>query len=191
MRADDGFVHAWVLPAEIADPIWSAFHDDAIAVLRDASRQLERDRPQDELAVLRGPEGFGPLRIGATEIAFNGNAFLGHAGEAFIVERRARSGVIARRTGSGGRRAVRRCDTDGHPYDLAVCALLVTLKRHLGDAMRLGTSGSLRSGWGRAAMLVRDRLSVGGQLVQQENGTLRWVDAIAFEDVRERRSSAS
>src|SRR5471032_2364605 len=142
MRADDGFVHAWTLQAEIAESSWRPMHDDMVRVLLAASRQLESHRSGESLAMLRGPEGMGHLRIGPEEIAFNGNAFLGQAGDPFVIERRARHGIIAR-VGSGGRRTVRRCDTHGHPYDLGVCAVLLVALRHLGDTARVGTSGTL------------------------------------------------
>jgi hypothetical protein len=191
MRTDDGFVHAWSIQAEIAEPEWRALHADMILVLRAASKQLELDRSGDDLAVLRGPEGLGHLQLDATQIAFNGNAFLGQAGDAFSVERRARRNVLARVGKGGGRRSVRRCDTSGHPYDLAVCACLLVMLRHLGDGVRIGTSGSLRSGWGRAAVLVRATIGESGQLVQLENGMLRWIDAPARDADASIRSSAS
>jgi hypothetical protein len=191
MRTDDGFVHAWSIQAEISEPEWQALHADMILVLRAASSQLEVDRSDDDLAVLRGPEGLGRLQLDATQIAFNGNAFLGQAGDAFSIERRARHHVIARVRRGGGRRSVRRCDTGGHPYDLAVCAMLLVILRHLGDGVRVGTSGSLRSGWGRAAALVRATLGETGQLVQLENGMLRWIDSPARDAEASMRSSAS
>lgn len=179
MRADDGFVHAWTLPAAIGEDVWPSLHADLIAVLRAASLQLERSRSSDDLAVLRGPGGLGRLVIEPDMLAFNGNAFLGQAGDDFSLERSARRGVIARVGTFGARRTVRRCDTRGQPYDLAVCALLLVVMRHLGDMVRVGTSGSLRGGWGAAAALVREVLGSGGQLVQMESGLLRWVDAPA------------
>jgi len=191
MRTDDGFVHAWTIQAEIAEATWRPLRDDMIAVLRAASMSMERDRSGDDLALLRGPEGLGHLHLEPNEIAFNGNAFLGQAGTPFAIERKARTGVIARVGSSGGRRTVRRCDTRGHPYDLAVCAMLLVLLRHLGDGARVGTSGTLRSGWARAAALVRDTIGECGQLVQFESGMLRWVDApVATEKRRIRTSPA-
>ena len=184
-------MHAWSIQAEIPEPEWQALHADMIVVLRAASRQLEIDRSGDDLAVLRGPEGLGHLQLDATQIAFNGNVFLGQAGDAFSVERRARHNVIARVGRGGGRRTVRRCDTGGHPYDLAVCAVLLVILRHLGDGVRLGTSGSLRSSWGRAAALVRATIGECGQLTQRENRMLRWIDAPARSAGGQVRSSAS
>lgn len=191
MRTDDGFVHAWSIQADISEPEWKAMYADMILVLRAASKQLELDRSGDDLAVLRGPEGLGHLALDVGQIAFNGNAFLGQAGEAFSVERHARHNVLARVGRGGGRRTVRRCDTAGHPYDLAVCAVLLVILRHLGDGVRLGTSGSLRSGWGAAAALVRATLGDCGQLMQLENGILRWVDAPAHRSTGQVRSNAS
>jgi hypothetical protein len=127
--------------------------------------------------MLRGPNGFGSLTISAEAIAFNGNSFLGQAGEPFSIERNARQGILARANSNGRRRSVRSCDTRGLPYDLAVCASLITLVRVLGDSVRVGTTGGLKSGWGRAATVLRESLGVRGQLVQSENGVLRWIDA--------------
>ena len=177
MRTDAGFVHAWVLPADIDEAPWHAIRRDVLLVIHAASHELERHRSGDDLAVLRGPAGLGHLVLDAERIAFNGNAFLGQAADAFTLERRAGHGVLARVTASGGRRAVRRCDTNGQPYDLAVCATLLVVLRHLGAHVRVGTSGTLRNGWGRAAALVRATIGSCGQLVQKENGMLRWVDA--------------
>ena len=191
MRTDEGFVHAWTMGAEIEASRWSALHADMVLVLRAASRALEQGRADEALAVLRGPEGLGHVRIDPHTMAFNGNAFLGEAGDAFSIERVAERGIIARRTRGGSRRVVRRCDTRGHPYDLAVCAVLLTVLHHLGTEARLGTSGSPRRGWSRAASVVRGTLGDCGQLVQMETGLLRWVSTTASIDSSTTRSSAS
>jgi hypothetical protein len=190
MRSDDGFVHAWSIQADIPEPSWQALHADIVLALRTVSRELERNRSEDDLAVLRGPEGLGHLLIDASQVAFNGNAFLGGAGDPFSIERHAQRNVIARVGSGGSRRTVRRCDTLGHPYDLAVCTVLLVVLRHLGDAARVGTSGSLRTGWGRAASLLRATLGERGQLVQLESGMLHWVDAPATRASTRERSSA-
>jgi hypothetical protein len=191
MTADNGFVHAWTMGAEL-DPVpWRALHADMVLVLRAASRELERDRGDDALAMLRGPDGLGHVRIQPDVIAFNGNAFLGEAGDALSIERVAERGIIARRMRDGSRRVVRRCDTRGHAYDLAVCAVLLTLIHHLGRDVRVGTSGSPRQGWSRAARLVRATLGECGQLVQMETGLLRWVGAAEIGECGATRSSAS
>ncbi|MDQ2666131.1 MAG: hypothetical protein M3Z05_08990 [Gemmatimonadota bacterium] len=191
MRADEGFVHAWTMAAELETAQWRAMHGDMVLVLRAASRELERGRSDDGLAVLRGPEGLGSIRIVPDAIAFNGNAFLGEAADPFSVERIAERGIIARRTRSGERRVVRRCDTAGRPYDLAVCAVLLTMLHHCAGDVRVGTSGSLRGGWSRAAVVVRATLGDCGQLVQVETGLLRWVGAAASSEAGTTRSSAS
>lgn len=191
MRTDDGFVHAWTMDAEVEWPAWAALHADMLRVLRAASGELERGRRDDALAVLRGPQGLGHVRIETDVIGFNGNVFLGEAGDAFSIERVAERGIIARRSRDGSRRVVRRCDTRGHPYDLAVCAVLLTALHHLGSGVRVGTSGSLRGSWSRAAAVVRAALGDCGQLVQMETGLLRWVGAAESGESRATRSSAS
>lgn len=191
MRTDDGFVHAWTMAAEISPALWRAMYGDMVLVLRAASRELERGRRDDSLAVLRGPDGLGHVRIQAEVIACNGNAFLGESGDAFSIERVAERGIIARRNRDGSRRVVRRCDTGGQPYDLAVCAVLLTVLHHLDGDVRVGTSGSPRRGWSRAASVVRATLGECGQLVQMESGLLRWVGAAAAGESGPARSSAS
>jgi hypothetical protein len=191
MRNDDGFVHAWTMPADVDATRWRALHDDMVLVLSAASRELERGRSEDTLAVLRGPQGLGHVFIQPDVIAFNGNAFLGESGDPFSIERVAERGIIARRSRDGSRRVVRRCDTRGSPYDLAVCAVLLTLLHHLGVDGRVGTSGSPRHGWSRAAQLVRATLGDCGQLIQLETGLLRWVGAAVAGERGETRSSAS
>lgn len=177
IRTDDGYVHAWILSADIDEQVWHALRRDVLLVIHAANRELERDRTGDDLAMLRGPEGLGPLVLAPDRIAFNGNAFLGQSADPFTLERRAGSGVLARVTPGLGRRAVRRCSTGGLPYDVPVCAAPLVVLMHLGASVRIGTSGTLRTGWGRAASIVRATMGNCGQLVQHENGILRWVDA--------------
>src|SRR3954462_11728275 len=95
MRADEGFVHAWTVPVVIDDGDWRPLHEDLVRVLRAASVVLERGRSREELAMLRGPSGLGRLIIDPDRISFNGNAFLGQSGDAFVLEQRATAGVIA------------------------------------------------------------------------------------------------
>jgi hypothetical protein len=187
---DNPYLRAWVLPHEIDVERWAALRRDATVVLRVVSARLEAGRGPDEPGILRGPEGLGLPQVTQDRIAFNGSAFRGQAGDPFVLERRARNGVIVRGTAGGGGRAVRRCDTAGHPYDLAVCALLLTALRQLGDGMRLGSSGGLREGWRDAAILVREALGDCGQLVQSESGQLRWVDLPMRATQERARSSA-
>lgn len=190
MRTDDGYVHAWTIMATVPAEVWQPLRADVVEMLRAVSRRLELHRGDAELAVLRGPNGFGSLVLEPDRVAFNGNAFLGQAAEPFSLERVASHGVIAKVGGAGQRRAVHRCDTRGHPYDLAVCASLLVVLRHLGDSSRLGTTGSLRAGWGAAAALVRETLGEHGQLVQTERGMLRWMDAPRRVERERERSSA-
>lgn len=187
---DSPFLRAWVLPHEIDVERWSAMRRDATVVLRVASARLEAGRAPEEPGVLRGPQGLGLPQVTQDSIAFNGSSFRGHAGDPFIIERRARHGVIVRAASGNGGRAVRRCDTGGHPYDIAVCALLLTALRHLGDAMRLGSSGGLRDGWREAASVVREALGECGHLVQSESGQLTWVYAAVRVTQERTRSSA-
>ena len=104
MPNEHGFVHAWTMRAELEPARWRALHTDMVLVLRAASRELERGRGDDALAMLRGPDGLGHVRIQPDVIAFNGNAFLGEAGDPFSIERIAEHGIIARRTRDGSRR---------------------------------------------------------------------------------------
>lgn len=187
---DGPFVRAWVLPHEIDIDLWTALRRDAVRVLRAASARLEYGRPDDCAGVLRGPDGLGLPHVSEERIAFNGAAFRGEAGDAFVLERRGTSGVVVKAGGKTVGRSVRRCDTRGHPYDLAVCALLLTARRHLGDLMRLGTSGSLRDGWTDAAEVVREALGDSARLVQNEHGLIGWTPVVVHERDEQVRSSA-
>jgi hypothetical protein len=194
------FLHAWALPREIEPERWEPLRRDVVAVLQAVSARLERGNPPDAPAMLRGPQGMGGLVIGPDRLAFNGNAFRHEAGDAFVIERVAERGYLLRAEGRPGakraraaatlegapaeedgetprplRRAFRRCDTHGHPYDLAVCSTLLTALWHFGDEMRLGTQGTVRGeSWRAAADMVRAVLGVDAQLVQSEFGTIRW-----------------
>ena len=197
-------LHAWAVPREIPHDRWNLLRRDALAVLQAVSARLERGNPVDAPSMLRGPDGAGSLVITPDRIAFNGNGHRGEAGDAFVLERLAQRGYLARAdgrdpvpgvpadaTGDDGhdmssgdhddapginrRRAFRRCDTRDQPYDLAVCAVLLVALWHLGSDMRLGTQGSVRSpGWRAAADVVRAVLGVEAQLVQTEYGAIRW-----------------
>jgi hypothetical protein len=187
---DSQYLRAWVLPHEIDAERWAELRRDTTLVLRAVSARLEAGRTPADPGILRGPEGLGLPQVTPDRIAFNGSAFRGQAGDPFILERRARTGVIVRGAPGGGGRAVRRCNTGGQPYDLAVCALLLTVARRLGDSMRLGSSGGLREGWREAATIVRESLGECGQLVQTESGLLRWADVPARSTELRARSSA-
>ena len=189
------YLHAWALPREIAPDRWEPLRRDVVAVLQAVSARLERGNAPDAPAMLRGPEGMGGLLIGPDRLAFNGNAFRHEAGDALVLERVAERGYLVGAEGKRGgrrgraaetpdedaeaprpvRRAFRRCDTRGLPYDLAVCATLLVALWHFGEEMRLGTQGSVRAeGWRAAADLVRAVLGIDAQLVQSEFGTIRW-----------------
>jgi hypothetical protein len=188
---DAAFAHAWVLPHEIDDAAWIVLRHDATRVLRAVSARLEAGRPDDVAGVLRGPDGLGPPVVTQHRIAFNGSAFRGAAGDAFVLERVAASGVVVRAGAGTVGRAVHRCDTRGQPYDLAVCALLLTAQLHLRDAMRLGSSGGLAAGWQAAAGVVRAAIAHEGHLLQSERGLIAWSAPAQAQHTRERRARTS
>jgi hypothetical protein len=184
------FVHAWVLPHEIDADAWIALRHGATRVLRTASARLEQGRPADAPGILRGPDGLGLPHVTQECIAFNGSTFRGEAGDPFFLERSSTTGVVVRAGAATVGRAVRRCDTRGQPYDLAVCALLLLARQHLGDAMRLGSSGDLRGGWRAAADVVREATGETGELSQNEQGLIAWVPGPANDRHTRARSSA-
>ena len=190
MRHEHGFQHAWVLPHEIDERLWLSFRRDATVVLRSASAHLESDRSPNEPGMLRGPHGLGLPEVGIDRIALNGSAFRGQAGDPFVLERRASAGIVIHVGAGRTARAVRRCDTRGYPYDLAVCALLLLARDDFGDKMRLGSSGGLLDGWRDAASIVRRALGRAGHLIQSEHGMLQWTADQRVPERERVRSSA-
>lgn len=184
------YVHGWSLPREIDAERWARLHAAASAAVAAADRLIGARRYAVGLSGsgLRGPEGEGPVVIEPDRIAFNGAAHDGHAGDAFLLERRPRGGVV--RNPAVGDRVFRRCDTRELPYDVAVCAVLLVASHVLGDDLRLGSEGTLRSpGWRDATEIVRQALGTADRLTQDDRGFLRWTPAL--ERPRERlRNSA-
>ena len=183
------FVHAWTLPHEIDGDLWVALRYQATQVLRAASARLEAGRPADGPGMLRGPDGLGLPHVTTECIAFNGSTFRGEAGEPFFLERFSTTGIVMRPGAPTVGRAVRRCDTRGQPYDLAVCALLLLARRHLGDAMRLGSSSDLRGGWRAAADVLREATGEAGELVQNAQGLISWDAGQPVRQTRARNSA--
>lgn len=174
------YVHGWSLPREIDTERWARLHRAASAALAAADRLIGARRYAVGLSDsgLRGPEGEGPLVVESDRIAFNGAAHDGHAGDAFLLERRPRGGVV--RNPAVGDRVFRRCDTRELPYDVAVCAVLLVAAHILGDDLRLGSEGTLRSaGWRDATEIARQVLGTGDRLTQDDRGFLRWAPAAA------------
>jgi len=170
--SDTPYVHAWTLPHEIDGDLWIALRFQATQVLRAASARLEAGRADDAPGILRGPDGLGLPHVSPECIAFNGSTFRGEAGDPFFLERFATTGIVMRPGAPMVGRAVRRCDTRGKPYDLAVCSLLLLARLHLGDGMRLGSSSDLRGGWRAAADVLREATGDATELAQNEQGLI-------------------
>lgn len=172
------YVHGWSLPREIDAERWARLHAAACAALSAADRLIETRRVAIGLSGsgLHGPEGEGPWVVASDRIAFNGSAHDGQAGDAFVIERRPRGGVV--RNPAVGDRVFRRCDTRELPYDVAVCAVLLVAVHVLRDDLRLGSEGTLRSpGWRDAIEIVRRVLGTSDRLTQDDRGFLRWMPA--------------
>lgn len=184
------YVHGWSLPREIDVERWTRLHAAATAALGAADRLIEARRLALGLggSGLRGPEGEGPAIVEPDRIAINGAARDGHAADAFVLERRPRGGVV--RNPAVGDRVFRRCDTRELPYDVAVCAVLLVAAHVLGEDLRLGSEGTLRSpGWRDATEIVRHVLGTADRLTQDDRGFLRWMPAIGQPRERLRNSA--
>ena len=184
------YVHGWSLPREIDAERWARLHAAASAALAAADRLVGARRYAVGLSDsgLRGPEGEGPVVSESDRVAVTRAAHDGLAGDAFVLERRPRGGVV--RNPAVGDRVFRRCDTRELPYDVAVCAVLLVAAHVLGDDLRLGSEGSLRSpGWRDATEIARQVLGTADRLTQDDRGFLRWMPAV--DQSRERlRNSA-
>ena len=104
--------------------------------------------------VLRGPDGTGEPEISELGIDLNGDGEESHETFSFPVQ------------GETAERAKRLygylwafCKTARKPYDLAVCAMLLVFKHHLGKQLRLDSDGGRQPDeWLPAERLVKEVL---------------------------------
>ena len=110
-------------------------------LIRDPDRDLLTDRIAADLRLflsqvsvpLEGPERTGEPILGPDRIAFNGNG--DQACDPFEYPPRFRSPL------SSGEADLDGCDTERRPYDVAVCAALLTIKYHLQDDIDISPAG--------------------------------------------------
>ena len=109
---------------------------------------------QNRGIILRGPDGTGEPEVSELGIDLNGDGEESH--ETFSFPIRGEDAQTAKRL-YGCRWAF--CKTARKPYDLAVCAMLLVFKHHLGDQVRLASDGRRRPDeWLPAERLVKDVL---------------------------------
>ncbi|MDP2953380.1 MAG: hypothetical protein Q8O76_08715 [Chloroflexota bacterium] len=123
---------------------------------------------QDRGVTLRGPGGTGEPALTEFGVAFNGDAKQGEDYESFSFPIQGEEAQRARPL-HGGLWAF--CKTARRPYDLAVCAVLLVFKHHLGAEMRISSDGGREADeWLPAEALVKEVL--GYEVTYQKEETL-------------------
>ena len=124
-----GYTHYWTTRENAFMPhLWTAAVDDCAEVIALAIEAgIE----------LAGWDGNGAPVANGVEIGFNGKG--DEAYESFVVSRQSEKRA-------GRDFAFSFCKTARKPYDVAVTACLVVLKRHLGDSFRVSSDGDV-SDW--------------------------------------------
>jgi len=173
-----GYAHRWTRPTRIDDATWSRFKADvetAIRLLQVTASDQWRETGHEPIA-LRGPDGRGRAVVAADSIAFNGDAKHHVAAEPFVFPQDARNGAPGA-AGAAVGEANFSCDTELHPYDAAVCAILLIAQRHLGDTLRITSDGSpTEFHWPVAREIAGTVLRIEAPLAQ-EGQRIRWGDA--------------
>ncbi|MDP2949233.1 MAG: hypothetical protein Q8P22_06820 [Chloroflexota bacterium] len=150
-----GYTHYWSHDEELDHPALSRALADVGKVVRAV---------QDRGIVLRGPGGTGEPDLTGFGVAFNGDAAQGEDYESFSFPNQ---GEIAPEAGQFWAF----CKTARRPYDLAVCAVLLVFKHHLGGQMRVSSDGGREEDeWLPAEALVKEVL--GYEVIYKREETL-------------------
>lgn len=160
----------WYRPCMIGDATWESIRNDVIVLLREIQCGGATS------ITLRGAEGSGVPVISPDAIIFNGDAVRGSAQDPFTFVRIIPATPVQRRRGTA--RVVGRCTTAGNAYDVAVSAVLLVIKYHMGDLVRVESTGAtdlLKSTWPRAAQLIGEILGITGDVVSPDGVEVEWV----------------
>ena len=138
------YTHRWTRSNRLDDATWERIRLDAETALQ-LFRVTASDQWREtghEPVQLRGPDGRGGPVIAITSIAFNGDAAREASADAFVFPQDARDGSAPAES-SATHPARFTCNTELHPYDVAVCTVLLIAKHHLGEGLELQSDGAV------------------------------------------------
>ncbi len=171
------YSHRWERPALIAAPAWARIRNDisiALQLFQVTSTNPTWREAGVEPVALCGPDGTGNPVVAATQVAFNGDCARNGAAGPFAFQQDARAGSAA---AAADGRVHASCDTALLPYDLAVCASLLIVKYHLGDALILHSDGKVEElGWPLAREVAGTTLGIRGLLEEDPERGIEWTD---------------
>src|ERR1044071_2769479 len=144
-----GLTRYWYRPPSLNAETFGQWAQDCRSILEAASLPDGfRGRESDGVALehpirLRGPDGSGSPIITDRTIALNGDASVGEDHEPFRIDRE--KAIDPRRRTDEAGRAFEYCKTRGKPYDTAVQACLLALRRRFGAAVVLEGDAEART----------------------------------------------
>lgn len=143
-----------------------------VAAMRDAGAMVRAC--QEQGIIIRGGLGEGEPNLTDDELWFNGDGSQDLAHETFIFPMNEELAKLSTDChGPGGLWDFTK--TARKPYDLAVCAVLLVLKHHLGEFLWINSDGDrCEEEWLPAERLVKDVL--GYDLRFAEEDTMPWKD---------------
>lgn len=143
-----GYTHYWYRNKDFTQKQWEKICIETLdIVVKHCDRNRitlawEYDVPAELQPTLFGGEKWGPKvpQVDNEVIRFNGWKENGH--ETFLVEREVPSQGFAE---NGDHFSF--CKTARKPYDMAVCLVLLSMKRHSPDSIRIGSDGEWDDEW--------------------------------------------
>ena len=150
-----GYTHYWTRPTELDAKKFTEFANIVRTILDHLPEQTRSAGGYygEAPLALAGPEGTGPAQVDEQSVAFNGAGQFAH--ETFALERVFTPWHRRQAPGPDGRWGAF-CKTDRKPYDLAVCAALIALRRVFGPEVTVQTDGQ-EGDWQPALEFYRQR----------------------------------
>ncbi len=142
-----GYSHYWYRKNDFTQEQWEKICVETLDIIvkhcdrKRITLAWDYDAPAELQPTLFGGEKWGPKipQVDNDTIRFNGWKEKGH--ETFMVEREVPGGNVE----SGEHFDF--CKTARKPYDLAVCLVLLSMKRHAPDSVRIASDGGWDHEW--------------------------------------------
>lgn len=153
-----GYTHYWKRPREIPAGPFSRWAGDVEEILGFLSAAGE--------VAIRGRSGAGDPEVSPETVSFNGDGGRGLDCEAFVVDRRCPPSAKSDATANG--LYLGSCKTGRNPYDVAVCAALIRLGRHVPE-VEISSDG-IADDWDPALSLCEEVFREGDELPGRVRG---------------------